>query len=168
MKRNPGSIPLQGGIEFISSASGKDRQRKTLRQRLEQAGPGQPLFIPDQTIARFAQKNLVEVIDYIGIFDLLAQIGDQAVGQKPVVVPSARIFKILDRVVRHQRASEMPDRLADSLAVGFGHLYQHAIHIKNNYVGWRLLHYQICSNSSKKRRIWSRVPTVTRTHPGSS
>src|SRR5579883_3050871 len=115
MKRNPGSIALQGGIELISSASGKDRQRKTLRQRLQQTGPGQPLFIPDQTVARFAQKNLVEVIDYIGIVNLLAQIGDQAVGQKPVVVPSACIFKILDRVVRHERTGEMPYRLANSL-----------------------------------------------------
>ena len=47
----------------------------------------------------------------------------------------------------------------DGLAVGFGDVHQHAVHVENQ----KVIAHQISSSAASKRRVCSRVPTVMRT-----
>ncbi len=84
----------------------------------------------------------------------------------PIVIPAALVFVGLDGFVGNARAGEMLDGLCDRLAVGFGDIHQHAIHIEDQ--SRRRHGFQISSNAVNRRRVCSRVPTVMRTQPGAS
>ena len=70
--------------------------------------------------------------------------------QQPVVIPAAGVFEILNEIVRDGLAGKVTNRFANRLAIGLHDFDKDAVHVEYDYFGGI---HQICSNSSRKRRI---------------
>ncbi len=159
-----GSEAGQSDVELIAQAAGEDGQTEAPAQAFQKAGLGNPGLASDQAViaAVAAEEDLVEVIDNRAVFDFDSQIGGDLLRQSPIVVPSAGVLVLLDKIARDALPGEVLDGLHDGFAIGFGDLRQNAVHVEDDYV------FHNRHSSARKRLAPARVPMVTRTQPGIS
>src|SRR5581483_6724968 len=114
------ALALQRNSDFNLIASGEDRQVETVTELIEEAVLRQPALAMDHA---FAEKQVVEMIDDLPILHLYAEIGADLLRQRPVVIPAAGIFVILNLLTRDSAAGEVLHRSYDRLAVRFGNVH---------------------------------------------
>ena len=76
--------------------------------------------------------RMVKLIDDAGQRYLHATIGDDCMGELPIVVETAEVFIALYGVGLNLAAGEVHDRLFDGPAVGTRDVHQHSVHVKKN------------------------------------
>lgn len=156
MEANAIGIPPKRDIRFVFSAAGENSEFGVFRKTPKKPGFGHPFLACDKAITILAQENGVEVFDNLAVFDSHAAIRDETMREQPVVVPSALVLKVLNGRVRYGIAGKMPDSFTDRLAIGFGDLDQNSVHVEHDHIGRSTVcqsGYQICSSSSRNRRI---------------
>jgi len=164
----------EAGITLIAEGVETDEQLTTLRrldipygQGFLFAYPGSPYPLQERIEPGHAVRSdeePVELADYGVILNRKAQIGQDPLRERPVVVPAALVLILLDSCARNRFPAEMSHGLDDGLAVRFGDIHQHAVHVEHEHVRG----YHSDSSSVRNLRICSRVPMVTRTQPGIS
>src|ERR1039457_920856 len=152
-------LTLQGYRRFELAAAGEDREVESAGPGLEETVLGEPPLAMDEALV---QEQIVEVVDHRSVPNLHPKVGADLLRQRPVVVPSAGVLVLLYPLACDALAGEMFDGSHDRLAIGFRDVHEDAVHIKDE----DLPGYHISPSSFRKRRTWSRVPTVTRTQPG--
>ena len=131
---NRGRETSECQTRFEANAPGEDAQFVFLLEAFEKTRLRKPAFAQDQAVAVAVrpQEEIVEPVDDGLVINLDTQIGGNLLRKRPIVVPAALVLVILDEVALDAAAGEEFDGLHDAFAVGFGHLRQHAVHIKND------------------------------------
>ena len=127
-------VPGRSGSS-VSSASSRGRPVKTASSNCSASRSSMPgwatqLLAQDQAICRRRGRAL-EVVLHVVERNVDAGVGDDVVGELPVVVPAALVLVVLDLLAGDGVAGEVLDGLRDGFAVGFGDVHQDAIHIED-------------------------------------
>src|SRR5262249_829983 len=150
---------------FPAEPSGEQRESGAGVQPLEDAVLCDPALAQDQAVGAVSMEEALKVVDHFIIVRRDALIVNHGCRESPVVIPSAAVFPDLNFFGGDAAGCEMLYGALDCLAVGFAHVYQYAVHVEDQNP---IRRHRISRSSSRKRRVCSRVPTVTRTQPGIS
>ena len=148
--------------------AGEDGEIELAGELFEHARARHPLLAQDQAIVAVAEEDGLEVILHVLRRERRLPGRADRCGARASNRHSSRPGSCSPESVRGRGcdAGEMLDGLGDGLAVAFGDVHQHAIHVEDQMSSGHWL--QISSSAVSRRRVCSRVPTVMRTQPAAS